>query len=139
MRRPIAFLAVLLVLCVSIPWAAAVDDIVIQPYWTYLRAITGEINISSDGIATVSGDSTSRIGNTEKMTLIVSLQQFNSKDWKEIKSWTVSRSGEAVSLSQRSWPVAHGYSYRIVITAKAYQGLSLLENGSKTVGYGYFG
>lgn len=73
-----------------------------------------------------------------KTSVTASLQQFKGGKWQEIKSWTITSNGTSTKLPEKSWALAHGYSYRVVVTAKAYGGATLLEQGSYTAGYGYF-
>ena len=42
------------------------------------------------------------------------------------------------NLYDKTWPVAHGYSYRLVVTGKAYSGSTLLESASYVTEYGYY-
>ena len=139
MRRPIAFLAMLLLFCIGIPQAAfaATEDDAIQPRWTYLSTVGGNIDISSDAVATVTA-SVRAVGTVEKVSVVASLQQKRSGTWSEVKSWTVTRDSYSANM-RKTWPVLRGYEYRVVITGKAMQGLRTLEQASHTVSYGYFG
>lgn len=138
MRKPIAFLAMLLVFCIGIPqmaFAAAEDD-VIQPRWTYLSVVSGNIDISTDGVATVTA-SVRAVGTVEKVSVVASLQQKKSGTWSEIKSWTDTKDSYSINM-RKTWPVLPGYDYRVVITGKAMQGLRTLEQANRVVDYGYF-
>ena len=138
MKRTFVFLTALLLLCASVSWVSAAPGDTIQPLWVYVNYVNGTIDISSGGMATVSASTRMKPGKVQKTTITASLQQYEAGRWKEIKSWTASSSGTSAKLSEKNWMVAHGYSYRVLITAKAYAGTTVLEQGSYTANYGYF-
>ncbi|MCI9467598.1 MAG: hypothetical protein HFE99_11000 [Ruminiclostridium sp.] len=136
MKKSFSFLLAMLVLCISIPWAAASEPI--QPMWSNLNSIYGTLSISNGGIAKVTAKAICKVGKAEKTSVRASLQQLKSGTWTEIKSWSATRDGLTASVPEKSWPVAHGYSYRLIVTGSAYQGLQLLEQGTYTKDYGFF-
>lgn len=139
MKKSIAFLvALLFAFCVNVPVMAVAieEDSSVQPRWSYLNYIGGRIDISSSGIASVLA-TVQASGTVKKISAVVSLQQQKSGVWTEIKSWTVTRDTYIANVS-KSWPVAHGYNYRIVVTGKAMSGSATLEQASYTANYGYF-
>ena len=138
MKRITTSLMAVLLLCALSPWGAAAQTEGMQPLWTYVTKVIGTINISSSGTAKVTAAGEARSLGVTKTTVTASLQQFKDGKWQEIKSWTITSNGTSAKLSENSWPVACGYSYRVVVTAKAYGGATLLEQGSYTAGYGYF-
>lgn len=138
MKRTFVFLTALLLLCASVSWVSAAPGDTVQPLWVYVNYVSGTIDISSGGMAKVSASTRMKPEKVQKTIITASLQQYEAGQWKEIKSWTASSSGTSAKLSEKSWPVAHGYSYRVVVTAKAYDGATLLEQGSYTASYGYF-
>lgn len=138
MKKCCSVLAVILLLCATIPCAFAAQRADIQPLWVYLTQITSKLDISSKGVACVSAKATAKPGEVARMTMTVSLQQEVSGSWKEVKSWGASDNSASVSLPEKTWPVSHGYSYRAVITTKAYNENNLLEQASRIVNYGYF-
>ena len=138
MKRMATCLMALLLLCALSPWGAAAQAEGMQPLWTYVTKVIGTITISSGGTAKVTAEGAARSQGVTKTTVTASLQQFKDGKWQEIKSWTISSNGTSTKLSEKSWPVAHGYNYRVVATTKAYAGTTLLEQGSYTANYGYF-
>lgn len=138
MKRVSTFLMVLLLLCAMTPWSSAAQANEMQPLWMYVTKVTGTLDISNTGMAKVTAKGEANSKGVTKITVSASLQQLKGGKWEEVKSWTSSSDGTSVSLSEKSWPVAHGYSYRVVATTKAYNGTKLLEQGSYIANYGYF-
>lgn len=132
-------LLALLLICAMVPSAFAARQETIQPMWLYLTDISGDLDISSGGLSSVSASAYANPrGEVARMTLTASLQQYVSGTWKEVKVWTASNNSASVNLGEKAWQVHHGYSYRLVITTKAYNDNALLEQASKTINYGYF-
>lgn len=138
MKRVSMFLMVLLLLCAIAPCGFAVQADEVQPLWTYVTKVGATIDISDAGVAKVKATGEANTKGVTKTTITASLQQMKDGKWKEVKSWTVSSNSMSASLPEKSWAVNHGYSYRVVATAKAYKGTTLLEQGSHTQNYGYF-
>lgn len=140
MKKRIAalFMTVILVCCLMPKTNARADDSDIAPQWNYITLVSGSLNISKGGVATVKGTGQAAEASVTKVYVKVSLQQYKSNKWIEIASWNATTNGKNSSIGTKSKAVAHGYSYRTVITAKAYKGNSVLETGTKTINYGYF-
>lgn len=138
MKTARSFLVLLLLVCVGNPWCSAATSDSVQPMWLYITQIDGTIDISTGGYAKVKAEGQANSKEVTRVTLMASLQQNVGGTWKEVKSWTASSNGTYVSLSEKVWPVAHGYSYRVVISTKAYNDNALLEQRSYTANYGYF-
>ena len=138
MKRVSTFLMVLLLLCAMTPWSSAAQANEMQPLWTYVTKVNGTLDISNTGMAKVTAKGGADSKGVTKITVSASLQQLIGGTWKELKSWTSSSDGTSVSLSEKSWSVAHGYSYRVVASVKAYTGTALLEQGSSIQNFGYF-
>ncbi len=83
--------------------------------WSYIDSITGNLEISENGMATVSASSS--CDEATSMTVIASLQQYKDGKWKEIKQWSKSDNTKFVATGG-DWPVYHGYEYQLVITSK---------------------
>lgn len=130
-----ALLSVALLTCFLCPYVFA-DSI--QPLWDYVTDISGTLNISSGGVASVTADGSATRRGVTNCTLIASLQQLKNGHWTELKSWSRSAENCGTSLSTKKWAVAHGYEYRLVITLEAYDDTQLLESGSGTIYYGMF-
>lgn len=112
---------------------------VISPRWSYISHVGASITISDTlGIATVSALGAAAHKEVDKVTISASLQQMKDGYWVTLKSWLGTSSTYNADLSPQKWPVAHGYSYRVVATLKAYRGSELLETGVYTNLYGYF-
>lgn len=124
--------------CSLVPYASAAQREEIQPMWTYLTRITGSLDISSGGTASVTAKVKAESGEVARVAMNVSLQRYVSGAWKEMKSWDVSSNSASVSLSEKKWQVYHGYSYRAVVTTKVYNENALLEQATKTISYGYY-
>lgn len=132
------FMAVILVCCLMPKTTAKADDSDIALQWNYITLINGSVNISKGGVATVQGTGQAAEASVTKVYVKVSLQQYKSNKWTEIASWNSTTNGKVSTIGTKSKAVAHGYSYRIVITTKAYKGSSVLETATKTINYGYF-
>lgn len=131
-KKILSFVLMLIVGCGS---AAAAD---IQPRWSYILTIGGDIDISSFGTATVYGNGTARSTDVNKLAITLDLQQYTNGKWETKKSWSQTSQLFSINTADYSWAVAHGYSYRLYITLKAYNGNRLLETGTGIINYGYF-
>ena len=128
-------IAMVLTIAAVLSCAAAVE---IAPRWTYVTEVRGTITISSSGTATVSAFGSAWTKNVDNVKLITSLQQNKNGKWETLHSWTVDSNSRTSSLTDSTWPVSHGYSYRLYVSLDAYQGSTLLESGSFTKDYGRF-
>lgn len=138
MKKLGAILLSIAMICVMIPGAAAVADLGIQPMWDHICILDGTIDITSFGNAKVSASARSYNNGVTKTSVTASLQQMKDNYWTEVKSWTATNNDLYANLYDKSWPVAHGYSYRLVVTGKAYSGSTLLESASYVTEYGYY-
>lgn len=129
----------ILAFCFIPPTTAKANDSDIALMWNYITSISGNLSISNGGTATVTGRGTAVETSVTKVSVHVSLQQYKSNRWTEIKSWSNTANGKTASIGTKNYAVAHGYSYRCVVTTKAYKGNSVLETGSKTINHGHFG
>ena len=111
---------------------------VIQPRWTYIASSVSSLDISDSGYATLYGGGSAPSPNVNKVKAIVELQQFKNSKWETLNTWTATASGWSARTSTKTWPVAHGYSYRLYVTLEAYNGSTLLESASQEYNYGYF-
>ncbi len=85
------------------------------PY-TGVASIGATLSINSVGKATCSGYVNLKSGYTASATL--SLQQKQGSSWFTIISWSAT-GGPTIAIS-KSYYVASGYSYRVVMTAAVY-------------------
>lgn len=111
---------------------------VIQPRWTYIASIVCSLDISDSGYATLYGGGSAPSPDVNKVKVIVKLQQFKNSKWETLNTWTATASGWSARTSTKTWPVAHGYSYRLYVTLEAYNGNTLLESASQPYNYGFF-
>ena len=121
----------ILAFCFIPPTTAKANDSDIALIWNYITSISGNLSISNGGTAVETS--------VTKVSVHVSLQQYKSNRWTEIKSWSNTANGKTASIGTKNYAVAHGYSYRCVVTTKAYKGNSVLETGRKTINHGHFG
>ena len=110
----------------------------IAPRWSYVTAIDATLTISSGGTATVSGWGDAYTLGVDNVKPNASLQQLKNGSWSTITSWPVSSTTRSATLTKQTYPVAHGYSYRLNVTLEAYKGKTLLETVSQIDDYGYF-
>ena len=134
-RKAKSVVSVIVVLALLVVSASAA---VVQPRWTYIAAIVSDLQISESGYATLFGGGQAPATNVNKVKVIAELQQFKNSKWNTLNTWTATGSGWSVRTSTKTWPVAHGYSYRLYVTFEAYNGNTLLESASHTNDYGFF-
>ena len=111
----------------------------VQPRWKYVSSISGDINISSLGIATVYGTGSAASTQVTKTVCKLHLQQFKDKKWTTIKTWTATSNMRFAAVDTKHWAVDKGYSYRIYVELEAYNGNTLLETGSSASEFRYYG
>lgn len=111
----------------------------VQPRWKYVSSISGDINISSLGIATVYGTGSAASTQVTKTVCKLHLQQFKDKKWTTIKTWTATSNMRFAAVDTKYWAVDKGYSYRIYVELEAYNGNTLLETGSAASEFRYYG
>lgn len=118
--------------------SAAAASSEIQPRWTYVSGVTGHLEISSSGFATLYGGGNAVHPDVDNVKVIVELQQFKNSKWQTVKTWTAVGEGWSTRTSTKTWPVYHGYSYRLYVTLEAYSGSTFLESGTHIENYGFF-
>ncbi|WNX84669.1 hypothetical protein RWV98_19180 [Agathobaculum sp. NTUH-O15-33] len=125
----------ILVFATAMSYAAANK---IVPYWNYVTSVGGSIDISSGGTASVSADGSAATIGVDNVKLYASLQQLKNGSWVTLKTWSTEADARSTRITTKTWPVAHGYSYRLQISLEAYKNVTLLETGQHTEDYGYF-
>ncbi|KPU43274.1 hypothetical protein OXPF_27150 [Oxobacter pfennigii] len=103
------------------------DDMVIQPYFSYISIFQNAFDISTSGKASVSSYLTAR--DVDEVGVEASLQQNKNGVWTTIKSWSNTSPGTNSGLSG-TYYVTAGYSYRLVSNGKVYKDGSLVEQTS---------
>ncbi len=88
----------------------------ISPRYEIISVITASLNISESGRADCGASV--RVPSGYKVELLAELQQKNGSSWETIRDWEASGSNR-VSVSG-PWYVMPGYSYRLKVTATAY-------------------
>lgn len=127
--------AIILVMVAAFTGSGAV----VQPRWKYVSTISGDIDISTLGIAAVSGEGSAASTQVTKTVCKLHLQQFKNKKWTTIKTWTATSNMRYAAVSTKHWAVDKGYSYRIYVELEAYNGNTLLETGSSASEFRYYG
>ena len=112
---------------------------VTQPRWKYFSTISGYINISALGIATVSGEGSAASTQVTKTVCKLHLQQLKNQKWTTIKTWSATSNMRYAAVTSKHWAVDRGYSYRIYVELEAYNGSTLLETGSSVSEFRYYG
>lgn len=107
------------------------------PMWDYLITMLGDLEINSLGYATITVYCNSEYGEVTKIKAKCELQRLENHNWKTIKTWTESNDISTISYVKET-AVYKGYSYRLKITAYAYNGSTLLEQATETFDYGYY-
>ena len=104
--------------------------------WDYLVLISGTIDIDSWNNAHIEVVCGADGGDVDKLTATCELQQLDGS-WKTIKTWTESNNNSDLAF-EKDYAVYKGYSYRLKITAKAYQGSRQVESVTEYFDYGYY-
>ena len=90
------------------------------------------------GIATISASGQSSItSSADSVELIVDLQRYKDGKWETIKTWSDKPEATFAAVYER-YAIAKGYSYRLYLTVKAYQGNKLLETATDIYSYGAY-
>ena len=118
--------------------SSGATDLQAQPRWTHIVYITGNLDISSSGIATAYGSGSALSTQVKKCKITVELQQFKNNKWNTLYTWDTTSSSFSVATLTKSYAVYHGYSYQLKITLEVYKNNTLLETGTKMISYGYF-
>ncbi len=92
------------------------DEIIVQPCNELTGFTTGNLVISSSGMATVGAKVVSSASNTNKVFLHVYLQQYKDGAWQTYKYWVTSSQSTSCTLTQ-SIAVDKGYSYRVKVSS----------------------
>lgn len=110
----------------------------VQPRWKYVSSISGNIEISKLGIASVSGEGSAASTQVTKTICKLHLQQLKNQKWTTIKTWTATSNMHYAAVDTKYWAVDKGYSYRIYVELEAYNGNTLLESGSSFSDFRYY-
>lgn len=110
----------------------------VQPRWKYVSSISGNIEISTLGIASVSGEGSAASTQVTKTICKLHLQQLKNQKWTTIKTWTATSNMHYAAVDTKYWAVDKGYSYRIYVELEAYNGNTLLESGSSFSDFRYY-
>lgn len=128
MKRLFCIFLVLVMLSLMILPAAA-TEVTIQPRWTYLDTVSAALDINWLGVASCSGQGFVRSSN--KIEVVVILQQYSNTGWVTLKSW--SSTGTTSALASGQYAVAHGYTYRVNVFAYVYDSDgNIIESGSSS-------
>ena len=104
--------------------------------WSYLVVISGTMRINSWNQAHIEVSCSADGTSVDSVSATCELQQLDGS-WKTIKTWTESSNGPDL-LYEKDYAVYKGYSYRLKITAKAYQGSRQVESVTEYFDYGYY-
>ncbi len=118
MRRKILSIMLILVLLVSIPVSGQAAELtMIQPRYTYIRYFDRDLTIDpSTGIADCYAKITA---NTNyPVEVVCQLEVYWGGEWMALRTWTDTGNGTAV-ISE-TYNAAHGFNYRIDVTAYVY-------------------
>ena len=112
----------------------------VDPRWTHFTTVVGDLDITSSGKATALASVTANRSKVDLVKVTCNLQRLEGSTWKTIKSWSEESVPEAphAVLMEKTYYVVEGYSYRIEVKSKAYQGGTLQESITSIFDYGYF-
>lgn len=106
------------------------------PRWSHLTMISGQMKVDDGNRALVTVVCDATTDKTNLLQATCELQQLDGS-WKTIKTWTEENKGASL-LYSKHYAIEKGYSYRLKITARAYQNSNLLETVTEYFDYGYY-
>ena len=104
--------------------------------WDHLVLISGTMEIDSRNNAHIEVSCSADATTVDSVSAICELQQLDG-GWPTIATWQESNNSNNL-LYEKSYAVYKGYSYRLKITAKAYQGSRQVESVTEYFDYGYY-
>ncbi len=143
MKKRTRLFGMLLTVCilmsnVTTVFAAGGENAGIMPHWTDVSTISSRMEVDKWGIATISASGQSSItSSADSVELIVDLQRYKDGKWETIKTWSDKPEATFAAVYER-YAIAKGYSYRLYLTVKAYQGNKLLETATDIYSYGAY-
>ena len=128
--RPACIAALVLAVILSFPvCASAATEYDAEPYLINFAFLKASLSISESGRSNTEAKACLR-DDTLHVNLESSLQRLENGRWVDVKSW--STTGSTVVTLTEQWYVTSGYSYRVVATAKVYDGNTLIETANRT-------
>ncbi len=112
----------------------------VDPRWSYFTTVVGDIDISSNGKATIIATVSANRNKVDTVKVTCNLQKLENGSWKNIKTWSEESDPDTphVVALEKTYYVVEGYSYRIQVHSKAYMDGALKESITSTFDYGYF-
>jgi len=99
----------------------------IMPYFTYITAFSSNLQISSDGEASITVFVSSR--NCDRIGISTFLQKYENGIWTTQKNWTSNQNGTVATLDEKFY-ISRGYQYRIQSNCEIFNNNSLIERES---------
>ena len=128
--RPACIAALMLAVVLSLSvCASAATEYDVEPYYVNFSILNASLSISQSGCAKVSVKVSLR-DKTLRTDLESSLQRLENGRWVDVKTW--STEGSSLFTFTEQWYVISGYSYRVEVTAKVYDGNALIETANRT-------
>lgn len=111
-----------------------------DPRWSHFTTVVGDLDITSSGKARVLTTVSANRSIVDQVKVTCNLQKLEGGTWKNIKTWSETSDPKTphVVVIEKNYYVEKGYSYRIEVKSKAYQGGVLQESITSTFDYGYF-
>lgn len=113
----------------SITAVAEELSVQIEPRMTYISTYNVQLSISDNGIATIMGTVTGRIGVTQT-SVKVTLQKSVSGTWTDVESWEASSDSRKASVDT-TYQVSRG-TYRVTMTCSANSESTSATSATKT-------
>lgn len=91
-----------------------------DPRFTHISRISSSLSFGALGRANCTGSYTlyEEYENDSKLTM--TLQQFRSNAWYDIKTWTQEYTGSSVKMLEKGYYVDKGYRYRVVTSMEIF-------------------
>ncbi|MGO1818896.1 MAG: hypothetical protein ACTH0S_04350 [Senegalia sp. (in: firmicutes)] len=132
MKKRLKILGMLILMLILFPQqgqAVELDNIEnIQPLFTNINTFQSTFDIASNGKLSNTVYLNSR--NADRIKINTYLQQYSSRRWTTIKSWSGSRNSTSYGFTN-NWYVNKGYSYRLVSYGYIYKDNKIVESTSR--------
>lgn len=111
------------------------EDPVVSPMYVDVQYLSGTLDISSSGLASVSGQLVARSADKTKLNLY--LKRYRNGSWEIYKSWSATEQGRVCSLL-KDYYVPKGYQYKLYVYGYAWVNGQLVDSPVYVTGTEYY-
>ena len=117
--RLLSIMLVISLLFTLFPYASATD---VSPRYVKIQSFFFDFSIDSLGTAECKGSI--EVRDTSLVKISLKLQRYQNGSWVTVETW--SKTGAGIASLYKTKTVAHGYTYRLVVTGYAYDANNVL-------------